>query len=132
MAPGPHQKEMFHEGPLMVIKVIKKLKEDQEQKQEMLKPKKKQKQTLYDRRKIVEFRQEKIRWIMSYKGMDLIDYIGDYPFYKARLGFENQLLSKWKMEKPIRSWMPAKKLKLSKYLPHQCRADGKVLNAKIS
>ena len=69
---------------------------------------------------------------MSYKGMDLTDYIGDYPFYKARLGFENQLLSKWKMEKPIRSWMPAKKLKLSKYLPHQCRADGKVLNAKIS
>ena len=123
---------MFQEGPLMVIKVIKKLKEDQEQKQEMLKPKKKQKQTLYDRRKIVEFRQEKIRWIMSYKGMDLTDYIGDYPFYKARLGFENQLLSKWKMEKPIRSWMPAKKLKLSKYLPHQCRADGKVLNAKIS
>ena len=82
-APGPHQKDMFQERPLMVIKVIKKLKEDQEQKQEMLKPKKKQKQTLYDRRKIVEFRQEKIRWIMSYKGMDLTDYIGDYPFDKA-------------------------------------------------
>ena len=123
---------MFQERPLMVIKVIKKLKEDQEQKQEMLKPKKKQKQALYDRRKIVEFRQEKIRWIMSYKGMDLTDYIGDYPFDKARLGFENQLLPKWKMEKPIRRGMPAKNLKLSKYPPHQCGADGKVLNAKIS
>ena len=98
----------------------------------MLKPKKKQKQTLYDRRKIVEFRQEKIRWIMSYKGMDLTDYIEDYPFDKARLGFENQLLPKWKMEKPIRSGMPAKKLKLSKYPPNQCGADGKELNAKIS
>ena len=98
----------------------------------MLKPKKKQKQTLYDRRKIVEFRQEKIRWIMSYKGMDLTDYIGDYPFDKARLGFENQLLPKWKMESQYEVECLAKKLKLSKYPPHQCGADGKVLNAKIS
>jgi hypothetical protein len=96
----------------------------------MLKQKKKQKQAFSDRCKIVEFRQEKKRWIMFYKGMDLAVYIGNYPLDKAKSGFENQLLSKWKMEKPIRNSMPAKKFKLSKYLPYQCRADGKVLDGQ--
>jgi len=127
---GHTKKRCFKRDLHMAIQVIKKIKQDQEQKQEMLKPKKKQNQTLYDRCKIVEFRQEKNRWIMSYKGMDLADYIGDYPFDQAKLGFENQLLPKWKMEKPIRSAMPAKDLKLSKYLPHQCGADGEVLNGQ--
>ena len=48
---------------------------------------------------------------MFYKGIDIADNIWDYPLDKAKLGFENQLLPKWKMEKSTRSEMPAKKLK---------------------
>ena len=109
----------------MAIQALKKIKEDQEQEKEN--PKKKH-QTLNDRCKEVEFRQEGKRWIMSYMKMDLADYIGDYPFEMAKMGIEKQHLPKWKMEKKIVMDLPSKKLKLSDYLPHQFGKCGEVIN----
>ena len=100
----------------MAIQALKKIKEDQEQEKEN--PKKRN-QTLNDRCKEVEFRQEGKRWIMSYMKLDLADYIGDYPFEMAKMGFEKQYLPKWKMKKKIGMDLLSKKLKLSDYLPHR-------------
>ena len=69
----------------MAIQALKKIKEDQEQEKENSKTKH---QTLNDRCKEVEFRQEGKRWIMSYAKMDLVDYIDDHPFEMAKTWFE--------------------------------------------
>ena len=80
--------------------------------------------------KEVVFRQEGKYHIMSHKEQDLATYIGEYPFEKARGGFEPPRLPHWQMEKAIKSDLQVKKLKISDYLPHQCGADGEVLNGK--
>lgn len=86
--------------------------------------------TATDRMKEVVFRQEGKYHIMSHKGQDLATYIGEYPFEKARGGFEPPRLPHWQMEKAIKNDLQVKKLKISDYLPHQCGADGEVLNGK--
>ena len=44
---------------------------------------------------------------MPYKGFELALYIGDYPFDKAKRGFERPILQKWEMEKKILSDLPS-------------------------
>ena len=56
--------------------------------QKETKNKQKRTKTATDRMKEVVFRQEGEQYIMTYKGQDLAIYSGDYPFEKARGGFE--------------------------------------------
>ena len=65
---GQTKKRCFKRDLNLAIQALKKIREDQEQEKEN--PKKKN-QTLNDRCKEVEFRQEGKRWIMSYMKMDL-------------------------------------------------------------
>ena len=94
---------------------IMQLKKLEEEKMKIQKYKKK----ALDLYKQMEFKKEGNKHIMSYNGIELALYIGDYPFDKAKRGFERPILPKWKMEKKILTDLPSKNLKISDYLPHQ-------------
>ena len=103
---------------------IMQLKKLEEEKMKIQKYKKK----ALDLYKQMEFKKEGNKHIMSYNGIELALYIGDYPFDKAKRGFERPILPKWKMEKKILTDLPSKNLKISDYLPHQCGKCGEVIN----
>ena len=109
---------------------IRMLKGKKVEEQKETKNKQKRTKTATDRMKEMVFRQEGEQYIMTHKGQDLAIYSGDYPFEKARGGFEPPRLPHWQMEKAIKNDLQVNKLKISDYLPHQCGADGEVLNGK--
>ena len=74
------------------------------------------------------FKKEGKNYVMSYNGLEIAIYVGDYPFNKAKRVFEITDLPAWKMEKEILSDLPPKNLKISDYLQNHCGKCGEVIN----
>jgi hypothetical protein len=119
---GHTKRKCFKYELHMAIKALKRAQNQIEEK-----PIKKQ-QKIKDRFKMMEFRKEKEDIIMSCKGMDLALYIGNSKWEWAKRGFEKPRIPSWKMERPIKTPVSCRQLKLSDYLPHQCGSCGEVID----
>ena len=76
----------------------------------------------------MEFKKEGKNYVISYNVLEFAIYVGDYPFDKAKRGFQRHHLLTWKLEKKILSDLPSKNLKISYYLQHQCGKCREVIN----
>ena len=107
-----HQKEMLHKRPSSDAPVT--------QGTIRRKENTKEKETMLDQLKAMEFKKDGENVTMFHKGQELAMYIGSKKIEWVERFFKRPILQKWKMEKVTYENLPVSKLKISENLHHQC------------